>query len=110
MPTLPDRHGHFGVFGGRYVAETLMPALLELEVAYRKVRRDPTFKRELAYHLSAYAGRATPLYLAAHLTSKLGGAKIYLKREDLCHTGSHKINNALGQQLLPRTIGKRRLI
>jgi tryptophan synthase beta chain len=110
MPMLPDRHGHFGIFGGRYVAETLMPALLELDVAYRQIRRDKTFQRELAYYLREYAGRETPLYFAARLTEKLGGAKIYLKREDLCHTGSHKINNALGQALLARRMGKHRII
>src|SRR5512140_2998843 len=110
MPRLPDRHGHFGIFGGRYVAETLMPALLELDATYRQVRRDKAFQRELAYYLKEYAGRQTPLYFAARLTEKLGGAKIYLKREDLCHTGSHKINNALGQALLARRMGKRRII
>lgn len=110
MPALPDRHGHFGIFGGRYVAETLVPALLELEAAYRRVRRDPTFRRDLRHYLSEYAGRETPLYCAANLSAKLGGAKIYLKREDLCHTGSHKINNALGQALLARHMGKRRVI
>jgi tryptophan synthase beta chain len=110
MHALPDRRGHFGVFGGRYVSETLMPALLNLEAAYRQVRRDRAFQRELAYYLSEYAGRETPLYLAAHLSARLGGAKIYLKREDLCHTGSHKINNAVGQALLARHIGKRRVI
>lgn len=110
MYTLPDRRGHFGVFGGRYVAETLMPALIELEEAYRKVRRDAAFRKELAHYLSEYVGRETPLYFAARLTEKLGGAKIYLKREDLCHTGSHKINNALGQALLARRMGKQRII
>jgi tryptophan synthase beta chain len=110
MPRLPDRHGHFGIFGGRYVAETLMPALLELDAAYRQVRRDAAFQRELAYYLKEYAGRETPLYFAARLTEKLRGAKIYLKREDLCHTGSHKINNALGQALLARRMGKHRII
>ncbi len=110
MHRLPDRHGHFGIFGGRYVAETLMPALLELDAAYRRVCHDPAFRRELKYYLSEYAGRETPLYFAQHLTAKLGGAKIYLKREDLCHTGSHKINNALGQALLARHMGKRRVI
>src|SRR5258708_622017 len=108
MHALPDRHGHFGIFGGRYVAETLMPALLELDAAYRGVRRDRAFQQELKYYLTEYAGRETPLYCAARLTAKLGGAKIYLKREDLCHTGSHKINNALGQALLARRMGKRR--
>jgi len=110
MHSLPDRSGHFGIFGGRYVAETLMPALLELEAAYRRLRRDKEFRRELAYYLSQYAGRETPLYFAAHMSTKLGGAKIYLKREDLCHTGSHKINNALGQALVARHMGKRRII
>jgi tryptophan synthase beta chain len=110
MYNLPDRHGHFGVFGGRYVAETLMPALLELEAAYRRIRRQPAFQRTLRDYLADYAGRETPLTYAANLTAKLGGAKIYLKREDLCHTGSHKINNALGQALLARHMGKRRLI
>jgi len=110
MPTLPDRHGHFGKFGGRYVAETLMPALLELDASYRVIRRDKAFRQELADYLRQYAGRETPLYFAARLTEKLGGAKIYLKREDLCHTGSHKINNALGQALVARRMGKRRII
>ena len=110
MHRLPDRHGHFGVFGGRYVAETLMPALLELDAAYRRIRRDAEFRRDLRHYLTEYAGRETPLYFAAHLTEKLGGAKIYLKREDLCHTGSHKINNALGQALLAQRMGKRRII
>jgi len=110
MYSLPDRQGHFGRFGGRFVAETLMPALLELEAAYKRIRRDAAFKRELGGYLRDYAGRPTPLYHAAQLTAKLGGAKIYLKREDLCHTGSHKINNALGQALLARHMGKRRII
>jgi tryptophan synthase beta chain len=110
MYTLPDRHGHFGIFGGRYVAETLMPALIELEEAYRRVRRDSSFRKELTAYLEEYVGRETPLYFAARLTEKLGGAKIYLKREDLCHTGSHKINNALGQALLARRMGKERII
>jgi tryptophan synthase beta chain len=110
MHTLPDRRGHFGTFGGRYVAETLMPALLDLEAAYRRLRRDGAFRRELASYLAQYVGRETPLYFAAHLSAKLGGAKIYLKREDLCHTGSHKLNNAMGQALLARRMGKRRII
>jgi tryptophan synthase beta chain len=110
MHTLPDASGHFGIFGGRYVSETLMPALLELETAYRRIRRTREFRRELQYYLCEYAGRETPLYHAAHLSAKLGGAKIYLKREDLCHTGSHKINNALGQALLARHMQKRRVI
>jgi tryptophan synthase beta chain len=110
MHTLPDRQGHFGIFGGRYVAETLMPALLDLEGAYRRLRHDRGFRRELAGYLRQYVGRETPLYCAAHLSAKLGGAKIYLKREDLCHTGSHKLNNAMGQVLLARRMGKRRVI
>jgi tryptophan synthase beta chain len=107
---LPDRNGHFGVFGGRYAAETLMPALIELDAAYRRAYKDKAFRQELAYYMRQYAGRETPLYHAARLTEKLGGAKIYLKREDLNHTGSHKINNTLGQALLARRMGKRRVI
>jgi len=110
MHALPDRHGHFGDFGGRYVAETLMPAILELDDAYRRLRRDKDFKRELDNYLHEYAGRETPLYYAARLSDRLGGARIYLKREDLCHTGSHKINNALGQALVARRMGKKRVI
>ena len=108
--TLPDRYGHFGTFGGRYAAETLMPALLELEDAYLKARRDKTFRKELTSYLHEYAGRETPLYYAKRLTEKVGGAKIYLKREDLNHTGAHKINNTLGQALLARRMGKGRII
>jgi tryptophan synthase beta chain len=107
---MPDKKGHFGIFGGRYVAETLMPALIELEKAYLKVRRDRSFKKEFAGYLRDYAGRETPLYFAAKLSGKLGGARIYLKREDLNHTGSHKINNTLGQALLARAMGKKRVI
>jgi len=110
MPSLPDRNGHFGVFGGRYVAETIMPALLELDAAYRESRKDKAFREEFRDYLRQYSGRETPLYLAKNLTEKLGGAKIYLKREDLNHTGSHKINNTLGQALLARRMGKRRVI
>lgn len=110
MPTMPDKLGHFGPFGGRYVAETLMPALRELDEAYRRLRRDSEFKREVRDHLKEYAGRETPLYFARRLTDHLGGAKIYLKREDLCHTGAHKINNTVGQGLLARRMGKRRII
>src|SRR6185369_5635940 len=101
----PDRRGHFGAFGGRYVSETLMPALIELEKAYAAARRDPKFRRELDTYLREYAGRPTRLYLAKRLTEKLGGARIYLKREDLCHTGAHKINNTVGQVLLARRMG-----
>jgi tryptophan synthase beta chain len=111
MPrTLPDKMGHFGIFGGRYTAETLMPALIELEEAYLGARRDKKFKEELALYLREYAGRETPLYYARRLTEELGGAKIYLKREDLNHTGAHKINNTLGQALLAKRMGKKRVI
>ena len=109
-PRLPDRRGHFGPYGGRYVAETLMPALAELERAYAAARRDAAFRQEFQKHLREYAGRETPLYFAERLTQKLGGAKIYLKREDLCHTGAHKINNTIGQILLARRMGKKRII
>src|SRR3972149_5021252 len=108
--TLPDKNGHFGIFGGRYAAETLMPALIELERAYGSIRRDKAFHDELNAYLRDYAGRETPLYEAKRLTEELGGAKIYLKREDLNHTGSHKINNTLGQALLARRMGKRKVI
>jgi tryptophan synthase beta chain len=107
---LPDRKGHFGIFGGRYAAETLMPALVELETAYSRAQKDRAFARELQEYLRQYAGRETPLYYAARLTEKLGGARIYLKREDLNHTGSHKINNTLGQALLAKRMGKKRVI
>jgi tryptophan synthase beta chain len=110
MASLPDKTGRFGRYGGRYVPETLMPALLELERAYLTARRDRSFQAELKHYLTHYVGRPTPLYLAERLTEKLGGARIYLKREDLCHTGAHKINNALGQGLLARRMGKRRVI
>ena len=109
-PKVPDRRGHFGQYGGRYVAETLMPALNELETAYNAARRDPSFRREFRYYLRQYAGRETPLYLAERLTEKLRGAKVYLKREDLCHTGAHKINNTIGQILLARRMKKSRII
>ena len=109
-PKLPDRRGHFGPYGGRYVAETLMPALTELEKAYTAVRRDRSFHKEFQFYLHDYAGRETPLYYAERLSEKLGGAKIYLKREDLCHTGAHKINNTIGQILLARRMGKKRII
>jgi len=107
---LPDKKGHFGVFGGRYAAETLMPVLLELEKAYNEAKKDKTFRKDLASYLHDYAGRETPLYFAKSLTEKLGGARIYLKREDLNHTGAHKINNTLGQALLARRMGKKRVI
>jgi tryptophan synthase beta chain len=107
---MPDRAGHFGAYGGRYVAETLMSALIELEKAFRAATADRTFRGELDALLRDYAGRPTPLYFAARLTEKAGGARIYLKREDLAHTGSHKINNTLGQGLLARRMGKTRVI
>ena len=107
---LPDSTGKFGIFGGRYVPETLMAALEELERAYTELRNDPSFWREFELYLWDYAGRPTPLYFAKRLTKSIGGAKIYLKREDLLHTGAHKINNALGQALIARRMGKSRLI
>jgi tryptophan synthase beta chain len=110
LKKLPDQRGHFGPYGGRYVAETLMPALLELETAYGKARRDSAFRKMFHLHLREYAGRETPLYFAERLTEKLAGAKIYLKREDLCHTGAHKINNTIGQILLARRMKKARII
>ncbi|MEJ2182997.1 MAG: tryptophan synthase subunit beta [Nitrospirota bacterium] len=102
--------GYFGAFGGRYAPETLMPALEELEGAWSRLRRDASFRRELDELRRTYVGRPTPLYFASRLTAKLGGARIYLKREDLAHTGAHKINNAVGQALLARRMGKERLI
>ena len=107
---LPDKKGHFGIYGGRYVAETLMPALLELEESYYRYKDDREFQEELNYYLREYVGRETPLYLAERLTQRLGGANIYLKREDLCHTGAHKINNTLGQIILAKRMGKTRII
>ena len=108
--SLPDRQGHFGAFGGRYVPETLMTPLKELEEAYLSAKKDILFQKELRSYLRNYAGRPTPLYFAERLTEKLRGPKIYLKREDLAHTGSHKINNSLGQALLARRMGKKRII
>ncbi len=105
-----DPPGHFGLFGGRYVAETLMPALEELEAAFEAAEGDPSFREELRGLLAAYVGRPTPLTPARRLSEALGGARILLKREDLCHTGAHKINNTLGQVLLARRMGKRRVI
>ncbi len=113
MPTLapmPDARGHFGPYGGMFVPETLMAALEELTAEYERARHDPAFRRELDELLRDFAGRPTPLYFAERLTKKLGGAKIYLKREDLLHTGAHKINNALGQILLVQRMGKQRII
>ena len=108
--SLPDEHGYFGPYGGAYVPETLAHPLHELTKAYEEARRDPAFQEELARHLKTFAGRPTELYFAERLTSELGGAKIYLKREDLLHTGAHKINNALGQALLAKRMGKDRII
>jgi len=106
----PTRDGHFGRFGGRFVAETLIHALDQLDALYRELKTDPDFQRELAQDLSQYVGRPTPLYAAERLTRELGGAQIFLKREDLNHTGAHKINNTVGQALLAKRIGKRRII
>lgn len=108
--SFPDKHGHFGIFGGKYVPETLMAPLQELERAYLSIRKDPLFQSELRSHLKDYVGRPTPLYFAKRLTEELKGAKIYLKREDLAHTGAHKINNTLGQAMLVRRMGKERVI
>ena len=106
----PDKKGRFGKFGGKFVPETLIPLLEELESAYLEAKRDKKFQEELNYYLREYAGRPTPLYFAERITQKVGGAKIYLKREDLLHTGAHKINNTLGQVLLARRMGKKRII
>ncbi len=106
----PDAEGHFGIFGGRFVAETLMPLILEVEQAYYKYRSDPEYLRELAYYSRDYVGRPSPLYLAERLSDGLGGARVYFKRDELNHTGAHKINNTLGQILLARRMGKRRII
>jgi len=109
-PTVPDAQGHFGPYGGRFVPETLMHPLQELEAEYLRAKADPAFQRELQYYLREFCGRPTPLYFAERLTRELGGARIYLKREDLLHTGAHKINNAMGQILLARRMGKTRII
>ncbi|MHA1540142.1 MAG: tryptophan synthase subunit beta [Alphaproteobacteria bacterium] len=108
--SLPDENGLFGIHGGRYVAEVLMPVVKELEAAYEAAKKDPSFWEELAYYQTYYTGRPSPLFLAERLTEKLGGAKIYLKREDLNHTGAHKINHCLGQALLAKRMGKTRVI
>src|SRR2546422_3857693 len=108
--TLPDAQGHFGPYGGRYVPETLMHPLQELEDEYARAQKDPAFQREFEDYLKEFCGRPTPLYFAERLTRELGGAKIYLKREDLLHTGAHKINNCIGQILLARRMGKTRII
>jgi tryptophan synthase beta chain len=106
----PDENGHFGIYGGRFVAETLMPLILELEQAYSDARKDPAFKSEMDYYRKHYIGRPSPLYFAERLTQHLGGAKIYFKREDLNHTGAHKVNNVLGQIMLAQRMGKKRII
>ncbi len=110
MTRLPDARGHFGRYGGRFVPETLMAPLVDLTKAYAAAQRDGRFRAELAKLLRDYAGRPTPLYFARHLSEHVGGARIYLKREDLCHTGAHKINNVLGQGLLAARMTKGRLI
>ena len=107
---VPDARGHFGPYGGRFVSETLMDALDELERVYRKLSADPEFQAEFDRDLAHYVGRPSPLYFAEHLTDKVGGAKIYLKREDLNHTGAHKVNNTIGQALLAKFMGKPRVI
>jgi tryptophan synthase beta chain len=109
-PAMPDDQGRFGQFGGRYVPETLWYPLQQLEAEYFRAQQDPEFQRELSYYLREFVGRPTPLYFAERLTKELGGAKIYLKREDLLHTGAHKINNALGQALIAKRMGKTRVI
>jgi tryptophan synthase beta chain len=108
--TGPDDRGHFGIFGGRYVAETLMPLVLEVERAYTAAKADPAFHKELGYYLKQYVGRPSPLYFAERMTQHLGGAKIYFKREELNHTGAHKINNCMAQILLAKRMGKTRII
>jgi tryptophan synthase beta chain len=110
LRSLPDASGHFGVYGGRFVAETLMGPVEQLRIAYEASRKDAAFQAELQGHLRDFVGRPSPLYLAERLTAQAGGARIYLKREDLNHTGAHKINNALGQALLAKRMGKKRLI
>jgi len=108
--TGPDESGHFGIYGGRFVAETLMPLILDLEKAYAEAKKDPAFQKEMDYYLAHYVGRPSPLYYAERLTQNLGGAKIYFKREELNHTGAHKVNNVLGQIMLARRMGKTRII
>jgi tryptophan synthase beta chain len=110
LRTGPDEHGHFGIFGGRFVAETLMPLILDLEAAYQDAKKDPHFQAELDFLATHYVGRPSPLYHAERMSAHLGGAKIYFKRDELNHTGAHKINNVLGQILLARRMGKTRII
>ena len=106
----PDERGHFGAFGGRFVPETLMPLILELEVAYAEARKDPAFQQEMESYLTNYIGRPSPLYFAERMTEHLKGAKIYFKRDELNHTGAHKVNNVLGQIMIARRMGKKRII
>jgi len=106
----PDERGHFGIYGGRFVAETLMPLILELEKAYAAAKADPAFQAEMGGYLTHYVGRPSPLYFAERLTEHCGGAKIYFKRDELNHTGAHKVNNVLGQIMLARRMGKKRII
>ncbi len=108
--TGPDERGHFGIYGGRFVAETLMPNILELEAAYAAAKADPAYQKEMDFHLAHFVGRPSPLYFAERLTAKFGGAKIYFKREDLNHTGAHKVNNVTGQIMLALRMGKKRNI
>ena len=110
LRTGPDERGHFGIFGGRFVAETLMPLVLDLEKAYEEAKKDPAFRQEMDYHLKHFVGRPSPLYFAERLTEHFGGAKIYFKREDLNHTGAHKVNNVLGQIMLAKRMKKPRVI
>ncbi len=110
LRTGPDERGHFGIFGGRFVAETLMPLVLDLEKAYEEAKKDPAFKKEMDYHLKHFVGRPSPLYFAERMTAHFGGAKIYFKREDLNHTGAHKVNNVLGQIMLAKRMKKPRVI
>src|SRR5262249_15807440 len=106
----PDEHGRYGIFGGRFVAETLMPLILAVEKAYGEAKTDPAFQAEMEYYRKHYIGRPSPLYLSERLTAALGGDKVYLKREELNHTGSHKVNNCIGQILLAKRMGKGRII
>ncbi|MDX2073188.1 MAG: tryptophan synthase subunit beta [Alphaproteobacteria bacterium] len=108
--TGPDDHGHFGIFGGRYVAETLMPLILEVEQVWNKAKAEKAFWDEFSYYMTHYVGRESPLYFASRLTEHLGGAKIYFKRDELNHTGAHKINNCIGQALLAKRLGRKRII
>src|ERR687890_437086 len=110
MRTNYPLEGKFGKYGGKYVPETLVPAIIELETAYEKYKKEEEFQQQLSYLLTKYAGRPTPLYFAKNLSNFIGGARIYLKREDLLHGGAHKINNTLGQALLAKRMGKRRII